>query len=176
MDLELDKVIRHIEEDKVFYEKRIEQGGLDDSHENGYKKRIARFQSDIITLQALKRRLELTNDITMSFIGQDIEERILAVRKSSMADKFVGIICYYELQPRWKWADDGTNVVACISNVKGWPNGYPDSKGEFQGGMSDCGNGHFTADHPHAGPGCWVLGGMFLPIPIEPEEGKEAAI
>jgi hypothetical protein len=172
--LELDKVMQHIEEDKAFYEQRIQQGGLEENRQKGYEKKVARFQSDIITLQAIKRRLELTNDIQMCFIAEDIEKRILAVRKSKLADKFVGIIVYYELVPRWRWNDDGSNIVACVGNVKGWPYGHKEGN-EIRGGMTDIGDGRFVVDHPHAGPGCWVLGGEYLPIPVDIEEGKEEA-
>lgn len=171
MAVELEKVIRHISEDKEFYEQRIEQGGLEENRQKGYEKKVARFQNDIITLQALKRRLELTNDISMNLIAEDICERILAVRKDNMADKYVGIIVYYELQPRWRWREDGLNPVACVGNVKGWPYGHAEGY-DWQGGMTDLGNGQFVADNPHAGPGCWVLGGKYIPINVE----KEAAL
>lgn len=172
MAVELEKVIRHISEDKEFYEQRIEQGGLEENRQKGYEKKVARFQNDIITLQALKRRLELTNDISMNLIAEDICERILAVRKDKLADKYVGIIVYYELQPRWRWREDGLNPVACVGNVKGWPNGHREGY-DWQGGMCDLGDGRFVADHPNAGPGCWVLGGEYVPISVDLEEGKE---
>ena len=120
-------------------------------------------QDEIINLQAIKRRLELTNDITMNFIAEDIMEKILAVRKDNMADKFVGIIVYYELKPRYQWNDDGTNAVACVSNVKGWPYG----EGKEGQAMTDLGDGRFVADSDRPMPGCWVLGGQYVPINVE---------
>lgn len=166
MAIEISKMIERRREDLDWYNQRISAGDVSGEKLEGYKRKAGYIQSDIITLQAVLRRLEITNDIQMNFIAEDIMERIMAVRKDSMADKFVGIIVYYELKPRYEWREDGCNPVACVSNVKGWPGG--------DYGMCDFGNGTFSVESDHPGPGCWVLGGQYVPIPCSPEERKEA--
>lgn len=169
--LYIEEVCKYLTEQKDWYESQIPLQ-TEENLSKWYKGNAGKMQKFIIALQGILRRLEITNDITMNLIAEDISERIMAVRKDNLADRYVGIIVYYELKPRWQWRDDGLNPVACVGNVKGWPNGHREGY-DWQGGMCDLGDGRFVADHPNAGPGCWVLGGEYVPIPVDLEEGKE---
>lgn len=168
--IELQRAIDHMAEYRDYYIKAAE-GQTDAKKKKNYQYRAGEFQRDIVALQGVLRRLEMTNDIKMNFIAEDICNRIMAVRKDKLADKFVGIIVYYELQPRYDWRADGLNPVACVSNVKGWPYGHKEGY-DWQGSMTDMGDNTFVADHPHAGPGCWVIGGQYIPINVDLEDGK----
>jgi hypothetical protein len=157
--MEVQDIITEMREDIAFHESKLPTM-TDAEAKEKRQRRIGHLQKHIVTLEGVLRRLEITNDIKMNLIAEDIMEKIMAVRKDKMADKFVGIIVYYELQPRYKWREDGLNPVACVSNVKGWPYGE-------NTGMTDLGNGTFAAEHEQAGPGCWVLGGQYIPIDVE---------
>ena len=107
-----------------------------EKHQDAKDTTKAVMMSEVNSLRAILRRLELNNDILMNSIAEDIMERIMAVRKDRLADKFVGILVYYEMMPRWQWREDGLNPVACIGNVKNWPID-----------MVDMGDGTFVVSH-----------------------------
>lgn len=166
--IEIREMIDRRREDQEWYRQRMEGDGegITEEKRRGLERRVAMIQKDIVTLQAVLRRLELTNDIEMNFIAEDVMERILAVRKQRNADRYVGLLVYYELKPRWQWDEEGRNMVACVGNVKDWP------FGEYN--MTDMGDGTFKVTSDHPGPFCWVLDGRFVPVSIENEEREEA--
>lgn len=136
-----------------------------EKHQDAKDTTKAVMMSEVNSLRAILRRLELNNDILMNSIAEDIMERIMAVRKDRLADKFVGILVYYEMMPRWQWREDGLNPVACIGNVKNWPID-----------MVDMGDGTFVVENPNVRPDLepvghhmWVLGGKYIPIYCEKE-------
>jgi len=119
------------------------------------------MQHEVLVLERALRELELRGDMWMNAIAEDITAKILAVRKLPCASRFAGIMVYYELIPRREWRDDGKNLVACVSNRKGWPGGG-------EGEMLDLGGGRFIARR--RGEGAFTLGGEFVTLTVEGDE------
>lgn len=117
------------------------------------------MQREVILLERVLRELQLRSDMFMSAMATAIAEKILLVRKHPHADRFVGILVYYETVPRCSWNDDNLNMVACVSNVAGWPFG--------EGSMVDLENGTLLARDPATAS--YTLGGRFVTIPIDNE-------
>lgn len=163
--MELAEIMDDFRKDIAWHNEKTDAAKDGDSKRR-HQLRAARLQKHLITLQAVMRRLELTNDITMNFIAEDICEKILQVRKDPMADRYVGVIVYYEFKPRWQWREDGMNPVACVSSVPNWP------YGDYM--MTDRGDGRFTVDSDRPAPGCWVLGGQYIPlqVPVVSQKGE----
>lgn len=160
--MEAEDIINGFREDISWHEKRLAENPTEEQRKR-HELRIGHLQRKIVAMESILRRLEITNDMKMNLIAEDICERIMAVRKDNLADKFVGIIAYYELKPRWEWREDGLNPVACIGNVKDWPID-----------MCDMGDGTFCVNNPYVkaegvGHHMWVLGGKYVPISCEKE-------
>lgn len=119
------------------------------------------MQHEVLVLERALRELELRGDMYMNAIAEDITGKILAVRKHPCASKFVGIMAYYELVPRHQWREGGKNIVACVSNRKGWPN-------SGEGDMVDMGGGQFLARC--AGDAAFTLGGEFVTLRVDEQD------
>jgi len=118
------------------------------------------MQHEVLVLERALRELELRGDMWMNAIAEDITAKILAVRKHPCASMFAGIMVYYELIPRYQWRDDGKNLVACVSNRKGWPD-------SGDGEMLDLGGGKFIARCK--GDAVFTLGGEFVTLTVDAE-------
>lgn len=117
------------------------------------------MQGEVLLLERVQRELSIRSDYFMSIMAEDIAEQLVAIRKDPLADKFVGILLYYETVPRWKWDDKGRNLVACAGNVDGWG-----------ANMTLLGDGTFSVDSSHPGPFSWFLEGKFIPIDVKNKE------
>ena len=176
VSLELAGIIHRLQEDQQWYEKRIAEATETGAGENrvaAWKRRVSFLQNDLVTLQAVQRRLELTNDITMSCIAEDLAGQILEVRKDPCADQFVGRLAYYETIPQWKWREDGRNMIACIGNKKGWPYGAGYTLGVDGNGFVVWPTDKELYEHYKLGARPPILGGRIIEIPCNKQWFEE---
>ena len=121
------------------------------------------MQREVLLLERTLRELQIRSDMYMSEMAKDIAAKVLQVRKHPMADRFVGILVYYETMPKHLWRSDGLNPVACVSNRRGWPQ-YGEGEMIEQAGST------FMTRNPS--DCCHFLGGSFVPVTVE-EEGRQ---
>lgn len=98
-------------------------------------KQAKMLKSEVVLLERVREMLSWRCDITHSEIERALARDIMQVRKHPWADKFVGVMAYYQFKEPWEWNErgEGENYIATIGGRT--PRGYPWDDGFF--GIAD---------------------------------------